>query len=290
MGTLISKNMGHSAIFTDLDITVNNSAAAGGKIAEIAAAELLPVYKLIEGLEGELAAAKKTAAPLVSMVDATRKKTEDTVQFVYDLTWNRVGRPAMDPKLSLLFPSGASHYIVGDADKLPDRVELLAGLFEKGIHPNLTEAQYKESSDMLRAVAHEHRTALDTARAPLAAVELLERTRMSMGKLAQVTLSNFKRMLKAASYNEARIHEIIPNHAPVASKKAAPKKVEMNEAAVAVKEAAVEAPVAPTPVAQTSAAQTSAARARVLPKMVVRAIAVPAVVAPETAVSSPTPS
>jgi hypothetical protein len=225
MGTMISKNRSADAIFVDFKEAVTNSAALGGKAAEIAAEALTPVEAMIDEVDADLLSARKTALPLLAAVDVARAKASEAVHITHDLAWNHVGRAKFDAKFALLFPNGARHYIEGAADELPNRMELLAQLFEKGMHPKLTKEQNKASAETLRAAAKAHREAIEAAREPATKVDLLTRTRMSMGRFAHGALTNFKRLLKIAGFTEAQIHAIIPSH-PVASaaKKAAAKK------------------------------------------------------------------
>lgn len=237
MGTMISRNRAVSLIHADLETAVNKSAAVGGKVADIAAEELVEVHATLVQTEEELAAARAVEAPLVSALQVAHSKAIHEIRLIYDLTWNHVGRPACDHKLSLLFPSGSAHYVDGDPEKLPLRMELLARLFEKRLHPKLSKAQGESFAGALRAAAKMYSDALDAARLPVTNVVLLERTRTAMGRAAHAALAAFKRRLKAAGYTEAQIHEIIPSHPADASKKGAAKKGEAEAEALAVPDA-----------------------------------------------------
>jgi hypothetical protein len=180
--------------------------------------ELTPTIVMVSDLDTGLAAARKTAGPLASVVASTYAKACAEVRMVHDVTWNHIGRPAADGQFTLLFPGGADHYIQGEPEKLPDRMELLAQLFEKNLHPKLTQEHINEAGAKLRESAKAYSDALQAARIPVAQVELLERTRTRLARSAQTALSNFKRRLKIAGFTEAQIHAIIPNH-PRAAKK-----------------------------------------------------------------------
>ena len=100
------------------------------------------------------------------MVESTRAKAKDAIFLTYDLAWNQIGRPKYDMRFSLLFPGGPSHYMAGDADKLPERMEFLAQLLEKGIHPKLSGEHTAAAAEVVRAAAKVHRDALVAARGP----------------------------------------------------------------------------------------------------------------------------
>jgi hypothetical protein len=221
MGTLISKNKASAQICGDLATAVSKSSAVGGKVADIAAEEIVPVHDAVVQNEADLSAARVAASPFLSALEVAYKKAVDAVQLTYDVAWNYVGRPAFDQKLAQLFPNGSAHYTEGEPEKLPERMEFLARLFEKTPHPKLSKAQNDSFAATLREAAKAHSDAMDAARLPATEVELLERTQTAMGRSAHSALAAFKRRLKAAGYTEAQIHEIIPNRPVAPAKKKA---------------------------------------------------------------------
>jgi hypothetical protein len=215
---MIAQNAAAKEIFKDVRTAASEGAAQSEAVAAITAKELAPVVLVIDELEAGITSAEKAAAPFVSATNATYASACAAVRMVHDITWNYIGRPASDGKFALLFPGGADHYIDGEAEKLPDRMELLAQLFEKNLHPKLSAAQNQEAAGKLRDAAKAYQDALDAARIPVAKLVLLERTRTTMGRSAHATLANYKRLLKVAGLTEAQIHAIIPNR-PRAPKK-----------------------------------------------------------------------
>jgi hypothetical protein len=249
MGTLISKNKASAQICGDLATAVSKSGALGGKVAEIAAEEIGPVHAAVGQVEVDLSSARVSAAPVLAALQVAHTKAVDAIQLTYDIAWNYVGRPAFDQHLARLFPNGSAHYIEGEPDKLPQRIELLARLFEKTPHPRLSKDQNDGFAASLREAAQAHSDAIEAARLPAMEVVLLERTQTAMGRSAHSALASFKRRLKAAGFTEAQIHEIIPNR-PVAPAK---KKAEAGATPTAP------APIAPTAPPTPTAGSTPAA-------------------------------
>jgi hypothetical protein len=119
-----------------------------------------------------------------------------------------------------------SYYADGDTEDQPDRMELLAQLLERGMHPKLTKAQAHGAAKKARDSAVSLRAVLDDGRMPIAKVELFRRIRTATGRAAQFELASLKRSLKNDGFSEAEIHGVIPDRSPPAPKKAAPKEGE----------------------------------------------------------------
>src|SRR5262245_19049097 len=72
----------------------------------------------------------------------------------------------------------------------PDRVELLAHLLERGMHPKLTKAQANGAAKKVRDAAVSLRGVLDDGRMAIAKVELFQRIRTATGRAAQFELAS----------------------------------------------------------------------------------------------------
>jgi hypothetical protein len=120
----------------------------------------------------------------------------------------------LDRALTLIFPGGAAYYTEGSVETQPGRMELLARLLERGIHPKLTTAQAKAAADKIRAGAAKLKEAVDTARMPTDQVTLCERVRTATARVVHFELANYKRALVSAGYSETEIHEVIPDRTP----------------------------------------------------------------------------
>jgi hypothetical protein len=221
MGRVISARGAADDIFEDTKTAHTKGAKKSGKFATITLDILGPVVLLIDTIDTDLAEAKKTAAPLLAELEAANEEADDLVQRVYDEVWNDVGRPAYDRALTLIFPGGATYYTDGNVDTQPGRMELLAQLLERGIHPKLTKAQAQAAADKIRAGAAMLQAAINAARMPANQCSLLDRIRTATGRVVQFELANYKRALVSAGYSETEIHDVIPDRTP--KKKAAPK-------------------------------------------------------------------
>jgi hypothetical protein len=210
MGTIVHKNGAVDVILEHLDKAVTRSAAQGGGIAEMAAQTLGPVHSSCAQVEAELAEARKAEGVARGVLHAARAKATGVVALVHDMVWNAIGRPRSDPAFALLFPGGWSAYTDGSCEKQPRRMELLARLFEKKLHPKLSKERHFELAAEVRAAAGELAAALEAWELLAENVELLERTRTAMARAAQAALMNFKRVLKCTGHTEPEIHRIIP--------------------------------------------------------------------------------
>lgn len=153
MGNILRKDSAPAAVFNDMRTTLTRAALKGGKMQEICEAQLLPIRAIADITEAEYKAANDALVPLTAAVDIADNTADDFLGRTYDDTWNDVGRPQYDPALSLLFPGGSSYYADGDSAEQPLRMELLARLFEKGVHPRLSQAQAQAKADAVRAAA-----------------------------------------------------------------------------------------------------------------------------------------
>jgi len=219
MGNVIRKDASIDSIIADVKTTRMNADAMGGAWQTIANDKIGPVATLIENIEGQIAAARKTALPLAATLEAANKKADLLLGKVSDDIWNAVGRPAADPALSLLFPEGYAYYAEGSTAEQPDRMELLAKLLESGVHPKLDAAKAAAAAGEVRAEAVALTAALDNARVPCATLALLERMRSALARSAQMELVGLKRMYKAKGFRETEIHAVIPDRPDSGAKK-----------------------------------------------------------------------
>lgn len=220
MGEVIRPTAAANDIIADVRASYENAVAKGGTIKERAEQIVKPVLVMVDAVDGELEAARALAAPLVAEVKAKNADADAEIFHIYDDTWNVVGRPSVDRYLSLMYPGGASYYTDGDTAEQPVRMELLAKLYDRKLHPKLTAAQCTEYAGRVRDVAKDLKAAVDAAKEPAANVTLLERVWTALARTAQFELVNLKRAFKIDGMSEAEIHAIIPDRP---SKKAAKK-------------------------------------------------------------------
>lgn len=221
MGDVIRANAAVEDIFKDASEAHTAAIAKGGKIQSLAEEILQPVLGMVAATETELKAARAAVAPLAAAVDAENDSADAEINRIYDETWNDVGRPSYDRYLTLMYPNGAVYYTEGDTVGQPARMELLAKLYDRKLHPKLTAEQCTTFAARVRTAAAALKADLDAAAGPTITVIQLERVRTALGRVAQYELANFKRALKIAGLTEAKIHEIIPDRP--GAKKAAKK-------------------------------------------------------------------
>lgn len=211
MGELIRKGASVEDIAADARATTLAADARGGRWSEMAASFLADTLALFDDVRRQQADADAAARPLQAAVRARDDEADDTVNAVYDEAWNLAGRSASDPVLAVLFPGGASGYVDGETAEQPDRMDLLAELLERGLHPRIPAAQAADMAARVRATSAALRAALDAARVPLARAEHLGRMKVAVGRVLHTQLSRLKRAWKAEGYSEAEIHDVIPD-------------------------------------------------------------------------------
>ena len=221
MGDVIRNSSAVDDIFADAGSALAAAIAKLG-IAKILAEERLgPIMTMVDAIEAELKQARETAKPLVAEAKAENDRADALLARTYDDIWNDVGRPANDRVLAILFPGGAGYYADGDLEGQPLRMQFLAELLERGIHPKLTAAQVTGYATRVRDAAQALEDDIKAARVPAARVALLERIRTALGRATQLDLASLKRAYKNEGMSEAEIHTIIPDRPP--AKKKAPK-------------------------------------------------------------------
>ena len=224
MGDVIRATAAAEEIFKDTRTALNNARAKGGTVKERAEEGLAPILAMVDATEAELATARAVLAPLSAEVRAENDRADAAISRIYDEVWNDVGRPANDRYLALMFPGGAGYYTDGDTPGQPARMELLARLFDKNLHPKLTAEQSNAYAARVREAAVALKEDVVQMAEPAASVALLERVRTALGRVAQFELASLKRSYKNDGMSEAAIHDILPDR-PVAkrsTKKAAP--------------------------------------------------------------------
>ena len=217
MGDVIQARAAVDEIFKDTGIALEQSRARGGTIQERAESCIAPVMAMVKATEQELQIAREVLGPLQAALDAGNDEADGVLNRIYDDTWNDVGRPAHDRYLALMYPGGAGYYTENDTTGQPTRMELLAKLYDRKLHPKLTATQCQGYAQRIRDAAAALRVDIDALAGPAANVALLERVRTALGRVAQFELANLKRMFKIDGLTEAEIHAIIPDR-PVPKK------------------------------------------------------------------------
>jgi hypothetical protein len=217
MGDVIRGSAAKEDIFKDVHSALNESRARGGAIQERAEIGIAPVLAMVAAIEEELKTARAQLAPLQAAFNVENDRADALLNRVYDETWNDVGRPANDRYLALMYPGGAGYYTDGDTPGQPARMELLAKLYERALHPKINATQSNAFAARIREAADALKADIDAVAVPAANVVLLERVHTALARVAQFELANLKRMFKVDGMSEAEIHTIIPDR-PVAKK------------------------------------------------------------------------
>jgi hypothetical protein len=221
MGDVIRANAAVEEIFKDARAALTNAIAKGGTAKDRAEQGIAPIVAMVDAIEAELKTARELLAPLLAALNAENEKADATINRIYDDTWNDVDRPGNDRYLALMYPGGAGYYTDGDTPGQPARMELLAKLYDRALHPKLSAVQSSGFAVRVREAASALQVDVDALATPAANVALLERVRTALGRIAQFELANLKRSYKNDGMNEAAIHGIIADRP--AAKKAAKK-------------------------------------------------------------------
>lgn len=240
MGNVVRKDAARADIFDDVRSTLTNAQTRVGAVNQLADERLGPIVTLVDGVEAQLTALRKLTAPLLATIVTKNEEADRLLGKVYDHIWNKVGRPASDPALAVLFPGGIAYYAEGDTEGQPDRMEVLIELLNAGLHPKLSKDDAATAAAEVAVAAEALRTAVETARKPLAKLGVLERIHTSIARVAQLELSNLKRLYKANGLTEAEVHAIIPDR-PAAK----PTPTPAEKAAATPAEKATPAPATP---------------------------------------------
>ena len=139
MGDVIRPSSTVDDIFSDGRTTLHNARARGGALHERAETGLAPVIAMVDAVEDELRTARVVLAPLPAALHAENDSAAAVLDRIYDETWNDVGRPAQDRYLTLMYPGGTGYYTDSDTPGQPARMELLAKLYDRALHPKIPE-------------------------------------------------------------------------------------------------------------------------------------------------------
>lgn len=222
MGNVVRKDAAKADIFGDTRSTLTSAQTKGGVLQQLAEERLGPIVTLVDGIEAQLASARKTAAPLIATIATKNDEADRLLGKVYDQIWNTVGRPANDPALSVIFPGGIAYYAEGDTEGQPDRMEVLAELLNAGLHPKLPKDDAAAAAAEVTTSGTTLRIAVEAASKPVAKLGVLERIHTTIARVAQLELSNLKRLYKANGFTEVEVHAIIPDRPAARAEKAAP--------------------------------------------------------------------
>jgi hypothetical protein len=207
-------NRAEEAVAADVRAAVARCSARGGTFKRVADERLGPVVSLIQTVGSELKKARDAATGVLDAVSVARKSAGARMEQVHEALWDALGRPPSDAAMSLLFPGGAAYYSDGSVDELPDRMDLLAGLLEAGVHPKVPPEKAKELAREVRVAARTLREAVDTARMPRARVRLLERAVLVVAESARTELSSLPKRLAAEGESEGDIDSVLAPRAP----------------------------------------------------------------------------
>jgi 3-oxoacyl-(acyl-carrier-protein) synthase len=214
MGIVVRKNAKVDDIMSDVDTTLTRARARGGVWQTHAEARIAPVHALGQGVASQLDEAERELAPLLALREAADDTADGGIGLIMDEIWNRIGRPASDPTLSVVFPGGIAHYTRGDTDEQPHRMDLLAGLLKARIISKLSEEECEAYATRVLELAAPLRQAVNAAAAPRVRVALLQREKTALARAAQMELAHLKRLYKSEGFSEADIHSVIPDRTP----------------------------------------------------------------------------
>jgi hypothetical protein len=211
MGEVIRKDAAADDIAADGNRTLTLATAKGGAWKQLAEERLGPAVLLFNKVVKDLNQAEATLAPLQAAVAAYDNEADDFLGAKSDEMWNLVGRPAFDAAYSLAWPGGASTYADGPDDEQPERMELLAEVLTANLHPKIDAAWSSALAAEVRSRAATYRSLLDAARPVRAKVSLLKKMKGIVARSVQMELSRLKRRYLAEGFQEAEIHQVIPD-------------------------------------------------------------------------------
>lgn len=222
MGTVISRTASADDILRDAELAHEKGAALGSRTQEIVDLRLGRILGLIAALVIDRRALAETLLSLRATRDVAVAHASAVVAECYDVLWNRVGRPALDSQLDLLFPGGASAYIDGPVESFADRLGVLVDLLGRGLHPRISAELATEWSAKISAQRTAIAAAVSAHSGPAVHDQMLERVYYALVRGLQAGLAATKRDLKSEGMNEAHIHEIIPDRPRSGAKRKPP--------------------------------------------------------------------
>ncbi|MDC3988480.1 hypothetical protein [Polyangium jinanense] len=221
MGEVIRKRAPVKDIFADTRTTYDRAVVRGGTFQALAEQRLGPVLAVVSNVEAQIAEVEAKAGPALAALSAENGKADKLLGKVSDDIWNALGRPAVDPHLSLLFPGGIALYTDGDVATQPRRMELLVSLLRRQVHPRLPGDVREAAANTVEEAAALLRAKVEPAMAAKTQLEMLGRVRTALGRAAQMELANLKRLYKGHGLREVDIHEVIPTRSRASGKKGA---------------------------------------------------------------------
>jgi hypothetical protein len=212
MGKVIKRSAATAEIMRDVETTLSRARSMGGVWQTHAEARLLPVLVVGEQLATELDAARTELAPQLEARRAADRAAELEIALVMDQIWTAIGRPAYDPTLSIVFPGGVAHYTETGTDELPLRMNLIAGLLDRGVVTKLAGDDARAFAARIRGVTAPLRRAIDALALPQTRVEQIKREQAALADVAHLELVHLKRLYFTEGFSEADIHQVIPSH------------------------------------------------------------------------------
>jgi hypothetical protein len=222
MGEVIVKTAAVEDILRDVLLTLSAAEARGGEWALDAKRFLAVIHGLAQEVTTELDEARDAIPALQAAVDARDDEADDLLAGIYDVIFNLLGRPGNDPLLTIIFPGGSSAYTQGPDDEQPDRMELLAQVLSRNVHPGIPPAEAAAMVFKINAAASALREAVQAARKPKIRASHLASLRQVLARSSQVQLVRLKRFWKADGRSEADIHQVIPDRPRSARAKGKP--------------------------------------------------------------------
>jgi hypothetical protein len=221
MGEVIRKDAAADDIAADCNTTLANAAARGGTWKQLAHERLGPTMALYTKVAADLSQTEATLGPLLAVIKATDKETDDFLSAKADEMWNLIGRPAFDAAYSLVWPGGPSTYTDGPDNEQPERMELLAELLTANLHPKVDAAWATALADDVRARAKTYRAHLDAIHPQRSKLNLLKKMRGTVARAAQMEIARLKKRYLAEGFTEVDVHQVIPDRPrPKAAKSA----------------------------------------------------------------------
>ena len=221
MGEVIRSGSAADEVIADVLTTLTRARAKGGAWTVGAEEKLGAVEHLADVVFTRLNDAEAEYEPLAAALDVEDEGADHLLGSVSDDIWNRVGRPASAPVLSLMFPGGIAFYTDGSDAEQPDRMDLLAEFLDAGMHTRLDAKVSKAHAKTIRDAAQGYRKKVEAQQKPAARVKLLQAMKAAVGRYAQTELVHLKRRYKSENFSEAEIHAVIPCRARGAAAKPA---------------------------------------------------------------------
>lgn len=218
MGEVIRNNAGADAILADVKTTFERAVKREGVWKEEAEKRFAATLAVVAGIETQLKAAKELLPPAEADAELADERADDLMHSINDEIFNSLGRPRSDPMLQVIFPDGVGGLVNADREGQPERMELVAKLFEGKFHPRIDARVSENYAVAIREHAKSLREANTALNTPRVEIRQLERVKSALARTARVELGRFKRHLLSQGFSEADVHAVIPDR-PTAKKK-----------------------------------------------------------------------